>query len=172
MEYSSQPKRFVTKVFRFKKSGSVLDLGAGGGRNSLFFAKKGFSIDVVDFSSKALNTIKEKNNNYKCNIAYYKENITKFRFRKKYDIIICTYVLHFLNKDNIKIMIKKMKLNTAKNGINIISVFTKDNKIHGFSHLFEQDELKDFYKDWKVLDYKNHITRKGYKAIYLIAKKV
>ena len=46
----------------FKKQGklSILELGAGQGRDSLFFAKNGFKIQAIDYSENAVQAINQK----------------------------------------------------------------------------------------------------------------
>ena len=65
----------------------------------------------------------------------------------------------------------RIKSNTKKNGINIVSVFTIDNKINGFKYLFENEELKEYYGKWSIIEYKKYVTKKGYKSVYIIVKK-
>jgi SAM-dependent methyltransferase len=48
----------------FKKQGklSILELGAGQGRDSLFFAKSGFKVQAIDYSENAIQAINHKAN--------------------------------------------------------------------------------------------------------------
>ena len=63
-----------------------------------------------------------------------------------------------MNKKEVQKIIEKIKTNTLKNGLNIISVFTEKNPSKNFPYLFKKNELKDFYKDWEILEYKEFIT--------------
>ncbi|MCX4588359.1 class I SAM-dependent methyltransferase [Streptomyces sp. NBC_01549] len=50
----SEPARHAAEVFRAAGAGTVLELGAGHGRDALFFARKGFTVHATDFSATAL----------------------------------------------------------------------------------------------------------------------
>ena len=49
-----------SKIFKSHKINKVLEIGAGQGRDTLYFAKQGFKIDSLDYSKKAINDISEK----------------------------------------------------------------------------------------------------------------
>ena len=48
------------KIFKSHRINKVLEIGAGQGRDTLYFAKQGFKIDSLDYSKKAINDISEK----------------------------------------------------------------------------------------------------------------
>ena len=50
----SEPARHAAEVFRADGAGTVLELGAGHGRDALFFARKGFTVHATEFSATAL----------------------------------------------------------------------------------------------------------------------
>lgn len=55
--YGEQPSdaaRYAAEVFHSVGAGSVLELGAGHGRDTLYFARRGFSPYAIDFSATAL----------------------------------------------------------------------------------------------------------------------
>ncbi len=49
--------KFTDKI---DKSHSILDIGAGQGRNSIFFAQKGFRVDALDSSTVSYKTLKKE----------------------------------------------------------------------------------------------------------------
>ncbi len=58
-EHSFSAQRAVD-VFKTEGTRKILELGAGQGRDSLFFAKNGFQIHAVDYSENAVKVIREK----------------------------------------------------------------------------------------------------------------
>ena len=52
----------ASKVFKRENVNNILELGGGQGRDSLFFARKGFRIDVLDYSYSGIATINKKAN--------------------------------------------------------------------------------------------------------------
>jgi len=56
-EFSTDPSRIVTKHYALSRPGKALDIAAGNGRNSIFLAKHGFSVEAVDISDVGLRQI-------------------------------------------------------------------------------------------------------------------
>lgn len=149
--WGSRPHDFIIQASRMLEEGKVLDLGAGEGRDSLYLDNNGFEVTAVDKAEKGLEKIKEKSDS----IRTVNEDITDFSFDQKYDIIISMSTLHFLgNPDEI---IDKIKENTKKGGLNIISGFTKYNN-GNFTYSFDPGELYEKYEDWNIKEYKEYLT--------------
>jgi SAM-dependent methyltransferase len=53
-KYPTTPSQIVRNHFDLATGKKALDIGAGNGRNSLFLAQKGFSVDAVDISEEGL----------------------------------------------------------------------------------------------------------------------
>ncbi len=70
--YSEEPNFFgeepsysaikATDLFRAEGKSRVLELGAGQGRDALFFASKGFKVTALDYSETAVKAIRKKAN--------------------------------------------------------------------------------------------------------------
>ncbi len=56
-ESPTDPSRIVTKHYALSRPGKALDIAAGTGRNSVFLAKHGFSVEAVDISDVGLRQI-------------------------------------------------------------------------------------------------------------------
>jgi len=121
-------------------------------------AKKGFKVTAIDISKTGIKNLLQKTQKEKVKIDAKVKDILKFKFNKKYDIILCLNVLQFLNKRQVYTLIKKIKKNTKKDGLNVVIAFNEKNPFKGFPFLFKKGELKDSYEDWKILRYKEIIT--------------
>lgn len=58
-----RPNNFAVRVLKYikdKKVKSILDLGCGVGRDSIFFYKNGYDVTALDSSEEALKTLKKK----------------------------------------------------------------------------------------------------------------
>jgi|WetSurMetagenome_2_1015567.scaffolds.fasta_scaffold901285_1 tellurite methyltransferase len=169
----------LKESLKYIKSGSVLDLGAGDGHDSLFYSKLGFNVTAIDNSIQNINDINNlaKINNLKINPIL--EDIRNLRLKQKYDIILCNYVSHLLNKEETIRFIRKIKENTKKRGLNIITSFTNENPPIHYLSLFQKEELKELYKDFEILYYseycspiKPHLTIKPESIVEIIARKI
>ncbi|MFI7190000.1 class I SAM-dependent methyltransferase [Nocardia nova] len=54
----SLPARRAGELFRARGVGSVLELGAGHGRDALYFARSGFTVHATDFSDSGLSQLR------------------------------------------------------------------------------------------------------------------
>ena len=68
--YTNKPKMFgltpsfaaeeALKVFKKKNISSIVELGAGLGRDTIFFAKNNIKVEALDYSKTAVTSIKKK----------------------------------------------------------------------------------------------------------------
>ena len=56
----SQPAQAAAELFEKEGKTKILELGGGQGRDTLFFARAGFHVDVVDYSDSAVDAIAGK----------------------------------------------------------------------------------------------------------------
>jgi len=59
-EEPSYPARKAAEVFRTEGKSKILELGAGQGRDALFFARSGFQVTALDYSENAVEAISQK----------------------------------------------------------------------------------------------------------------
>jgi len=150
------PNKIVGNILDYKKSGTVLDLGVGWGRNALFLAMAGFKVTGLDKDDNQINAFRQKALDLGVAIIAEKADLRNFNITESYDVIVSTSVLHFIT--NPKKIIHEMKQHTKTNGLNVISVFTKENPDKNFTYLFEQNELKGYYDDWDTLIYNEYLS--------------
>ena len=65
------------KVFKKKNISSIIELGAGLGRDTIFFAKNNIKVEALDYSETAVKSIKKKIKEF---------NLTKFVSAKVFDV--------------------------------------------------------------------------------------
>lgn len=161
---------------------SILDLGAGQGRNAFYLANKGFDVTALELKDSEVAVLQEKNSKARKKVKITQKDIHKFVPETKYDAVICNTVLHFFTPRDTELAINKMKRSTKDGGYNLITVYTDKNPPKTRPHLFKHNELLEYYKDWKIVSYEEKLTpwfvypegakpRRNH-AAYLIAKKV
>lgn len=74
----------------FPKNATVIDMGCGSGRDSYFFAKKGFNTVGIDYAIKPIETK---------NVSFRISNIKEVEI-EKYDVVYSRFFLHSIN-DNV-----------------------------------------------------------------------
>ncbi|MDI6738615.1 MAG: methyltransferase domain-containing protein [Nanoarchaeota archaeon] len=155
---------------------TALDLGAGGGIDSLFMAESGFNVTAVDISSEHCNRIKAYNHP---NIEVVCCDIRNYEFEGRFDLINCSFVLHYL-KDDARGFLANIRENTAKSGLNIVKVLLGHGYYGHQTGFLLPGEIQQVYANWEILHYSEAFKPLRYKssmttgkqlAAFMLAKK-
>jgi SAM-dependent methyltransferase len=57
---ASAPARYAAEIFKREQAGRILELGGGQGRDTLYLAREGFDVTVLDFAKSGIDDIKRK----------------------------------------------------------------------------------------------------------------
>ena len=167
--YKEDPNAFdqvsstIKEILKYKKQGSVLDLGCGKGKNAIFLAENGFKVEGIDISKLAIKEAKERVKEKNLKISFKALDMGRLKYNKKYDIIINNRILHYFKKEKGLEIIKNMQKNTDRGGINLISAFIAELPFfyNGNKDMcyFKKKQLKEIYKEWEILSYKEKIGK-------------
>lgn len=161
---------YSKRVYKFlenKNIKSILDLGSGDGKDSLYFSKKGIQVTSVDFSKEAMNKLikiidDEKINNIKTFIA----DIKNLNLTEKFDVIYANLSLHYFDdKTTAKIFSNLLKLLNQDGYLFVRCKSIKDplcgigdeieknvfNNKGKIQHLFSKDYLQEKLKDYSII---------------------
>ena len=170
--FGHEPSIAAVKSLNFFKGKKIVELGAGLGRDTIFFAKNSIQVEALDYSQKAIEIINNKSK--KLNLTQFIKTQT-FDIRKKlpfgnntidgcfshmlYCMALSSYDLENLNKEILRIL--------KPEGINIYTVRHTDdgdykNGTHigedlyendGFIvHFFSKDKINQLSKGFEILD--------------------
>ena len=160
----TQPNEFITRFVNYVEKGDLLDLGAGHGRHAKFALQHGFKVSAVEPDNELCAVLKQIPD-----LLVIKSDIASYHPDKKFDVVICAMVLHFLTKEEVDQAIQLMHQTTKPGGINVISAYTNqnapdfmsDNPYGDHGYLLKPGELKSCYKDWEILEYEEDWTQPG-----------
>ena len=136
---------------------TVLDIGAGDGRNTLYLASLGFHVSALDVSKQGLRNLTNKaaQRELEGNVDTIHESIVDFDPAVKYDNIVTNFALHFVGSGNIDPCLQKMVDLTHLGGLNIISDFTQNGPLAeaAAENYLTQSALHRFYqkRNWEIL---------------------
>lgn len=163
---TSYSKR-VYKFLKNKNIKSILDLGSGDGKDSLYFLKKDIQVTSVDFSKEAMSKltkiIKEKKlKNIKTLVA----DIKNLNLKNKFDVIYANLSLHYFDdKTTTKIFSNLLKL-LNQDGYLFVRCKSIEDPLYGIGneieknvfdnkgkiqHLFSKEYLKEKLKGYSII---------------------
>ena len=170
--FGSEPSIAAVKSLNFFKDKKIIELGAGLGRDTIFFAQNSVQVEALDYSQKAIEFINNKSK--KLNLTQFIK-AKFFDIRKKlpfdndtidgcfshmlYCMALSNYDLENLNKEILRVL--------KPGGINIYTVrhtndgdYKNGNHIgedlyenDGFIvHFFSKDKIEQLSKGFEILD--------------------
>ena len=158
-----EPAGSVELVTKLLGSGSVLDLGAGDGRNALYLAERGFAVRAVDLSEAGIAKLQRLARARGLEVDAEVADAASYRIEESYDVVLIVLLLQFLSEaDGLRVLVD-IREHTSPGGLNVIHLFTKS----GDRQRLDQEEdpqaspcfypedgfLGAFYRDWKNIDY-------------------
>ena len=187
--FGHEPSVAAVKSLKFLKDKNIVELGAGLGRDTIFFAKNCIYVEALDYSKKAIETITSKSK--KLNLSNFIKPII-FDVRKKlpfknntidacfshmlYCMALTNFELKNLNQEILRILkpgginiytVRHTEDGDYKNGIHISEDLYEND---GFIvHFFSRDKVEQLSKGFEIIDIEKfeegNFPRKLYKVI-------
>lgn len=126
--WGDKPSSAIEKYKDVFVQGTVLDIGAGDGRNTLYLAQTGFTVNALDLSKTGLKNLmtKAERAGTASLISTTVADFVTYTPDKQYDNVITNFTIHFIGSTNIMPFIAKMMHATKPGGINLIDDFTQN----------------------------------------------
>ena len=164
--WGDDPNPLLKMIFdRVDIPASFLDLGCGQGRDSIFMLKNGFNVISVDESYEGVDKILEivKNNQlFKDRINLFCLDVKDFDIKKNEFSIINVYNLfHFMKKEDVLLIIEKIRKGLISGGYIVLSGFLKTNSVsqkkQNDKGFFQEGELKKLFFDFDMIFYEEKV---------------
>lgn len=150
--------------FPLKTNLEILDAGCGTGEISCFLSHYA-NVTGIDFSDKSIAIAKKlKAKFHLVHVNFYQGDLTKIKFRKKYDYIFCMGVLNHIPE--MEKAIQNLKSCLKDDGIFVINVYNKYGKIN--YKLFKGKYNKTYEMDSYYHPYERFFTQKEFRKILRI----
>lgn len=169
-DWINKPNLFAQNVVQyFPKKAKILELGAGQGQDTRFFAENGFTVVSTDISDLALEVNKEKlPDNLKNNVIVKKLDLVKaIPFKdKEFDVVYAHLSLHYFDKEETQHIFREIYRVLKDGGIlSILNNSISDPEyIQGqeiepgylsvdgtMKRFFSVDSLKEYIKNFKII---------------------
>lgn len=139
---NSEFAEFVNSFITYEES--LIDVGCGNGRDSLYFIKNNLEVLGIDFSEIAIDELKKKNNSENFQVVNI-SNIQNEMKDKNFDICYCRFLLHAIDEDS-----EDNLLAWTKN--NISSLLCIETRITDPKNLNpKQSHFRRFFKEEVIL---------------------
>ena len=177
--YPDYPRQQVVEMLKYKQQGTALDIGAGFGNNTIPLLESGFEVTVTETNIECIDELHKLSEKYLGKVHVTGEPLERLHFDTQFDAVICTMVLHFLNRPDALTAIKNMQEWTASGGVNVITGYTDYNSDMGedIDFLLHANELNELYSGWKIILYDEVMSGtqnpagKAFQSAKLIAQK-
>lgn len=131
--WSANASSALVEVANDLKPGHAIDIGAGEGRNSIWLASKGWTVDALDFSEVAL--VKAQNYAKKAGVSekinFNHVDLTQFEPGKTTYDLVGLFYFHIPWANMVSVLNKAVRL-VAPGGSFVLMAHDKDNIKNGF----------------------------------------
>ena len=146
--------------------GTLLDIGCGSGKNSIFFDQQGFLVKGIDFTNSALKLCRENAQNRKSQAKFMVADIIEGKFNEEFDVVLDCGCLHHIRKKYWKKYLKNILSSVKSKGYFYFHGFGDNSHKLGFApknrnwhiknghytHFFSDNEIKELFgKHFKII---------------------
>ena len=144
--FGANPEPLLIKfAAEIDSSCPVLDIGAGQGRNALFFAQRGFQVITMDTSVQSVNFLREVATEKKLSISIIHGDVRNFEPQQHFSATLLFGLFQQLSKADIRLLISKIRRWTVPGGLVFVTAFsTEDSGIRTLSEECEESEPNSF----------------------------
>lgn len=158
-----KPDPLVKKAIPYLPRGKqLLDVGCGEGADSVFFAKRGFTVTAIEKNKDYIKRFRQYCKNEKLStISILHRDVVNYRYpRNRFDVMICLLVLCCMKRSDFEKMVKPLKRSIKPGGIIIMS-----------SRNYLDPEMKDYLHTEKMIEPNTFRTKEdSCKFLYFIEK--
>jgi tellurite methyltransferase len=169
-DLKDRPAKFLVENIDLLPKGRVLDVAMGDGRNAVFLATLGFSVEGIDISPDAVKKAQESAIAAGVEIAAQVVDLERDTYivQDSYDVIIC---FRYLQRS----LIPYIKSGLRNGGIVVYETYTIDQARFGKpknpDFLLKQNELLSLFRDFHCIRYHEGIFETNRAVAGIIAQK-
>ena len=160
--WGSKPTRLARDVVRVVRAlprspRTLVDLGSGEGRDSIYFARHGYRVVGVDISSVGVRKAERRASRLGVNVRFRVGDLRTYRLSRRVDVVFCSGALNNLPRRLRARRFEHFKAMTAPGGINAMNAdvpkpYIPPQTTNPFASPFRSGELLGYYWDWQILD--------------------
>lgn len=160
------PNNFANRAYKMikPKHKTLLDLGCGNGRDSLYFARKGLKVTAADWSQSSLDQLQKLAEKRKvANFEVVQQNISKLMFKpNSFDVIYAHLSLHYFDDKTTREIFNKLYGVLKKDGLLFVKCKSTDDMLYGRGRKLEENmyEHREHVRHFFDKEYMNALLAK------------
>jgi tellurite methyltransferase len=153
--FGSPSDEIRTVGAKLRTGGTVLDVGCGDGRNTLFLLERGLHVTAVDVSGSAIEKLLARAGKHREHLSTCVGDVREFPLAGFYDLVVAHGLLHLMPRRDWTRVLKALQQHTGPLGYNVVAVFTDAlpppaDLAPFMLGLFSEGELLEQYAEWEV----------------------
>jgi len=137
------PNNFAIRAYKLlkQKHKTLLDLGCGTGRDSLYFANKGLKVTAADWSQSGLDQLQKLAEKRKvANLEVIQQDISKITFKpNSFDVIYAHLSLHYFDNKTTREIFNKLHSVLKKDGLLFVKCKSTEDVLYGQGRKIEEN---------------------------------
>jgi tellurite methyltransferase len=160
--WGSKPTQLARDVVRLARSlprlpRTLVDLGCGEGRDSIYFARQGYRALGVDISSVGVRKAARRASRLGLKVRFLVGDLRTYRLSRRADVVFCSGALNNLPGRIRASRFDHFKANTVLGGINAMNAdvpkpYIPPQTTNPYASPFRSGELLGYYWDWEILE--------------------
>ncbi len=160
--WGSKPTGLARDLVRIVRSlprrpRTLVDLGSGEGRDSIYFARRGYRVLGLDISSVGVRKAGQRARRLGVNVRFVVGDIRTYRLKHRVDVVFSSGVLNNLPRRIRAARFEHFQANTAPGGIHAMNAdvpkpYIPRQTTNPQATPFRSGELLGYYGDWQILD--------------------
>ena len=170
-EGSEEPAQWLSENIKLLPKGKVFDVAMGSGRNAIYLAKMGFSVEGVDISTEAIESVLETAQRTGVTLKAEVADLDgEYRIKQGYyDVITC---FNYLERS----LIPQIKEGVREGGVIAYETFIVEQARFGKprnpDYLLKHNELLEMFREFRCLRYREGVFEGPVAIASIIAQKV
>ena len=172
--WGKQPSSIARILFQRyppQEDQTLLDIGCGEGRDSVFFARNGYRVTGFDSSTEGVRKSIALAEEQRLSVVFFQADINECRLQDFYDVVFASGALHYIPLPLREEILSNYKHFTTSGGIHAFTVpinkpfLPKDPAADDLEHNWRSGEILTYYHDWKIEFFTEEILddKSGYK---------
>ena len=163
----SSTARIFLQKFPPYEGQTLIDIGCGEGRDSIFFARNGYQVTGFDYSAEGIKKSIAWAEELNLSIDFFQADINGYRLEKPYDVLFASGALHYIPQHLRKEIISNYKHFTVPGGVHAFMVpidkpfIAKNPQDDPLEQDWLSGEILTYYHDWEIVFFSEEIQDDG-----------